>query len=105
MSGVDGRATHPTFRCLRSCNACCLLGTIRAAIAVVHAPPLSAACRMLPGPSPPPGYPRWWTLTGGPGAMARAAHPAAAPERTCQAPWYCHRLSGRHSGDPERPAA
>jgi hypothetical protein len=44
-------------------------------------------------------------LTGGPGAMARAAHPAATADRTCQAPWYCHRLSGRHCGDPERPAA
>jgi hypothetical protein len=43
-------------------------------------------------------------LSGEPGAMARAAHPAAAAERTCQAPWYCHRLSGRHNGDPERPA-
>jgi hypothetical protein len=51
------------------------------------------------------GYPRWFSLTGGPGAMAHAAHPAAAAERTCQAPWYCHRLSGRHNGDPERPAA
>src|SRR6185312_5030770 len=40
-----------------------------------------------------------------PGVMARAAHPAAAADKMCQAPWYCHRLSGRHSGDPVRPAA
>ncbi len=39
------------------------------------------------------------------GATARMAHPAAAAERTCHAPWYCQRLSGRHNGDPERPAA
>jgi hypothetical protein len=50
-------------------------------------------------------FERWLTFAGGPGAMARVAHAAAAPDRTCQAPWYCHRLSGRHSGDPERPAA
>jgi hypothetical protein len=50
-------------------------------------------------------YLAWLKVTFWPGAMARAAHPAAAAERTCQAPWYCHRLSGRHSGDPERPAA
>jgi hypothetical protein len=50
-------------------------------------------------------YWRWWTPTGGPGPMAKTARPAATADRTCQAPWYCHKLSGRHSGDPERPAA